>query len=54
MLTPNLKFKNYNNLKLNKNSKKILQEIKKKNWIEKYNLLHSLTPNYKYSYSKKK
>ncbi len=52
MLTPNLKFNNFNKLE-KKNLKKKLNFLKKQNWLKKYPLLISLTTNYKYSYSKK-
>ena len=46
----------WNLLTLSKNKKKKpiynFKQLKKENWIEKYKLLLSLTPNYKYSYTK--
>ena len=51
MLTSNIKFTNFI-----KNQKKKpiynFKQLKKENWIKKYKLLLSLTPNYKYSYTK--
>ena len=51
MLTSNIKFINF----IQKQKKKPIynfKQLKKENWIEKYKLLLSLTPNYKYSYTK--
>ena len=51
MLTFNIKFINF----IQKQKKKTIynfKQLKKENWIEKYKLLLSLTPNYKYSYTK--
>jgi glucose-6-phosphate isomerase len=51
MLTFNIKFINF----IQKQKKKPIynfKQLKKENWIEKYKLLLSLTPNYKYSYTK--
>ena len=51
MLTSNIKFINF----IQKQKKKPiynLKQLKKENWIKKYKLLLSLTPNYKYSYTK--
>jgi len=51
MLTSNIKFINF----IHKQKKKPIcnfKQLKKENWIEKYKLLLSLTPNYKYSYTK--
>ena len=52
MLTPRIKLINFSNSK-NKIIKKKVNNLKKENLLEKYPLLKSLTPNYKYSYSKK-
>ena len=51
MLTSNIKFINF----IQKQKKKPIynfKQLKKENWIKKYKLLLSLTPNYKYSYTK--
>ena len=51
MLTSNIKFINF----IQKQKKKTIynfKQLKKENWIKKYKLLLSLTPNYKYSYTK--
>ena len=51
MLTSNIKFTNF----IKKQKKKTIynfKQLKKENWIKKYKLLLSLTPNYKYSYTK--
>ena len=51
MLTSNIKFTNF----IKKQKKKPIynfKQLKKENWIKKYKLLLSLTPNYKYSYTK--
>ena len=51
MLTSNIKFTNF----IEKQKKKTIynfKQLKKENWIKKYKLLLSLTPNYKYSYTK--
>ena len=51
MLTSNIKFINF----IQKQKKKLIydfKQLKKENWIKKYKLLLSLTPNYKYSYTK--
>ena len=51
MLTSNIKFINF----IQKKKKKPIydfKQLKKENWIKKYKLLLSLTPNYKYSYTK--
>ena len=51
MLTSNIKFTNF----IEKQKKKSIYNFKqliKENWIKKYKLLLSLTPNYKYSYTK--
>ena len=51
MLTSNIKFINF----IQKQKKKPIynfKQLKKENWIKKYKLLSSLTPNYKYSYTK--
>jgi len=51
MLTSNIKFTNF----IQKQKKKPIynfKQLKKENWIKKYKLLLSLTPNYKYSYTK--
>ena len=51
MLTSNIKFINF----IQKQKKKSIynfKQLKKENWIKKYKLLLSLTPNYKYSYTK--
>ena len=51
MLTSNIKFINF----IQKQKKKPIynfKQLKKENWIEKYKLLLSLTPSYKYSYTK--
>ena len=51
MLTSNIKFINF----IQKQKKKHIynfKQLKKENWIKKYKLLLSLTPNYKYSYTK--
>ena len=51
MLTSNIKFINF----IQKQKKKSVynfKQLKKENWIKKYKLLLSLTPNYKYSYTK--
>ena len=51
MLTSNIKFINF----IKKQKKKPIynfKQLKKENWIKKYKLLLSLTPNYKYSYTK--
>ena len=51
MLTSNIKFINF----IQKQKKKTIynfKQFKKENWIKKYKLLISLTPNYKYSYTK--
>ena len=51
MLTSNIKFINF----IQKQKKKKIynfKQLKKENWIKKYKLLLSLTPNYKYSYTK--
>ena len=51
MLTSNIKFINF----VQKQKKKPIynfKQLKKENWIKKYKLLLSLTPNYKYSYTK--
>jgi len=52
MLTPRIKLNNFSNSK-NKIIKKKVNKLKKENLLEKYPLLKSLTPDYKYSYSKK-
>ena len=52
MLTPRIKLINFSNSK-NKIIKKKVNNLKKENLLGKYPLLNSLTPNYKYSYSKK-
>jgi len=51
MLTSNIKFINFIQ-KQKKNSVYNFKQLKKENWIKKYKLLLSLTPNYKYSYTK--
>ena len=51
MLTSNIKFINF----IQKQKKKTIYsfiQLKKENWIKKYKILLSLTPNYKYSYTK--
>ena len=51
MLTSNIKFTNF----IKKQKQKTIynfKQLKKENWIKKYKLLLSLTPNYKYSYTK--
>jgi len=51
MLTSNIKFTNF----IKKQKKKPIynfKQLKKENWIKKYKILLSLTPNYKYSYTK--
>ena len=51
MLTSNIKFISF----IQKQKKKPIynfKQLKKENWIKKYKLLLSLTPNYKYSYTK--
>jgi glucose-6-phosphate isomerase len=51
MLTSNIKFINF----IQKQKKKPIynfKQLNKENWIKKYKLLLSLTPNYKYSYTK--
>ena len=53
MLTSNIKFINFEK-KLNKRLKNSLKKFKKENWIKKYKLLQSLTPSYKYSFTKEK
>ena len=53
MLTSNIKFINFEK-KLNKRLKNSLKKFKKENWIKKYKLLQSLTPSYKYSFTKAK
>ena len=53
MLTSNIKFINFEK-KLNKKIKNSLKKFKKENWIKKYKLLLSLTPSYKYSFTKAK
>ena len=53
MLTSNIKFINFEK-KLNKRLKNSLKKFKKENWIKKYKLLLSLTPSYKYSFTKAK
>ena len=53
MLTSNIKFINFEK-KLNKKLKNSLKKFKKENWIKKYKLLQSLTPSYKYSFTKAK
>ena len=47
MLTSNIKFKNFNILKLRK-----FKNFKNESWFKKIKLFESLKPNYKYSYSK--
>ena len=51
MLTSNIKFTNFI-LKQKKKTIYNFKQLKKENWIKKYKLLLSLTPNYKYSYTK--
>ena len=51
MLTSNIKFTNFI-LKQKKKPIYNFKQLKKENWIKKYKLLLSLTPNYKYSYTK--
>tara|TARA_Y100001970_G_scaffold102505_1_gene128709 strand:- start:584 stop:1744 length:1161 start_codon:yes stop_codon:yes gene_type:complete len=47
MLTPNINYKNFSNLKKKKSKK-----FSKENWFKEIKLLDSLKSNYKYSYSK--
>tara|TARA_B100001540_G_scaffold276416_1_gene263234 strand:+ start:3234 stop:4394 length:1161 start_codon:yes stop_codon:yes gene_type:complete len=47
MLTSNINYKNFSNLK-----KKKLKKFSKENWFKEIKLLDSLKSNYKYSYSK--
>ena len=51
MLTSNIKFTNFI-LKQKKKTIYNFKQLKKENWIKKYKLILSLTPNYKYSYTK--
>ena len=54
MFSKNIKFKNFikkKNLKINKIIKNLIND---KSLLEKYQLLNSLTKEFKYSYQKKK
>ena len=53
MLTKNIRFNNFKGKKINRYKKKIKNEFKSGNILNKYPMLNSLKKNYNYSYKKK-